>query len=670
MSRLIFCFCLLLTLDLFAQNPSARVLVRNISVVEQGNYSIQLKWYSNRLFYTEGCLVYRRTIPSNEWVKISNVIKKKNTAVEKLAAERSPLAQKLFFEIKKDSALLPAIEIVNATTITNLKGIPLLLAMVKSFEHTAFAEYLGISFTDTSVQKGFSYQYKIVLPHQGSEDLLQKSAVIICGQYAPIPAPTIFAAKLQGKEVGLKWQNESERFFAVNVYRKSSMDTGFIKINKEPFMDVQSKEKNGKAFEKEFLFKDKNIKEGNTYQYKLTALDFFGVESIPTSIQTVIIPDQTPPTPLKNPKFRVETNQVFFSWQNTKGSDAKEYLLKRATKKDGIFSTVKRIPVGDTTASDLLEKTGLYFYKLVAIDQIWNESSSSVFPVESLDAIPPSIPEKITATIDSGKVSLNWLKNSEKDFLGYRIYRSYSCLPNTFLLLNAQPISQPTFSELLPDNRKGNVCYCLTAVDSSLNVSKLSNPVFLKIPDKIAPYKPFLKKVSQHNDSIWVEWIPNQEKDINGYEVYSKTNFGNNLKMNNPLILKGQNRLSFVPKYTKEPICVWIKALDSTGNISQSSDTLCLTFQPKADKEIGLELKIRKHKDKLIATWQHQKEVRIKGYVIYGKETNELKMKPLSGLTALQKMELVYNKTFTEYQIRAFGEDGTVYYSPILFVNP
>ncbi len=670
MSRLIIFFGLLFVLDLFAQNPSARVLVQNNGIAKQGNYSIQLKWYSNRLFYPKGCLVYRRILPSNDWQKLSSeLIIMKNISIDNLNKEASPLAQKLLFEIKKDSALLPAIEVVNKTPLANLKGIPLLLAMVKSFEHTVFATYLGISFTDTSVQKGASYQYKIVLPHQGSEDLLQKSAVITCGEYTPISSPTMFVAKLQGKVVGLKWQNEPERFFAVNIYRKSKVDSGFMKLNKEPFMDVQSKDAKGKAFDKDFLLIDRNIKEGNTYEYKLAALDFFGNESVYSSSQMIVFPDQTPPLAPINTTFRVESGQVFFSWKNASSSDAKEYVLKCATKRDGTFRVVKKIAIQDTSVSDMMSETGIFYYKLSAIDGAGNESSSAIFPVENLDAFPPAIPEKIIASVDSAKVKLNWAKNLEKDFLGYRIYRSYSCLPNTFLLLNAKPTRHPNFTESLPSNRKGNVCYCLASLDSSLNVSKLSFPVTLKIPDKTPPYKPFLKKVSQQNDSIRVVWISNQEKDIVGYEVFSKTISSNDLKMNGQLISRDQNQFLFVPRYTKEPNSIWIKAIDSTGNISQASDTLCLTFQPKVDGEIGLELKVKKHKSKLVATWQHQKEIQLKGYVLYAKQNDEQEMKPVSELINLQKMELVYNKTLAVFQVRAFGEAGAVYYSNVLNIK-
>lgn len=667
MSRLLTIFFLLIFFKSYPQNPSARIVVRNYSELEKGKYSIQLKWYSNRLFYNEGCKVYRRQLPSNDWVCVSkNLIKKKNISPEKLGLDKSELAKNLSKDITKDSALLPTIEVVNNTSLSNLKGVPLLLTMVKSFEHTSFAEYLGISFTDTSVQRGVSYQYKVVLPHQGSEDLLQKSAVVICGEYSPISPPKMFMAKLQDKLVGLKWQNETEQFFAVNIYRKSKLDSVFIKLNKEPFMDVQSKDKNGKPFNKDYIYIDRNVIEGFTYEYKILALDFFGSESLPSVVQSIVIPDKTPPIPPLNTTFKVESGTVYFKWRNPIQSDVKEYVLKRSTNRDGVYNVVKKVPVLDTSTFDVMEKFGMHYYKLTSIDIAGNESSTSIFPVENLDATPPAIPENVVATVDSGLVKLSWSKNLEKDFFGYRVYRSYSCLPNTLLLLNAKPQPQAKFEERLPLNRKGGLCYCVASLDSSLNVSKLSKAVILKIPDKVAPYKPFLKKVSQNQDSIRVEWILNQEKDILGYEVYSKSIQSTSKKINAQPISSGQNSFSFVPKNSNELIYVWIKAIDSTGNISQASDTLCLTLQPNTAKDIGLELKIKIYKKKLVATWQHQKNVQLKGYILFARQNKDQEMRPLSGIATLNKLELIEDKTMAEYQLRAYSQDGTVYFSKIV----
>ncbi len=86
--------------------------------------------------------------------------------------------------------------------------------------------------------------------------------------------------------------------------------------------------------------------------------------------------------------------------------------------------------------------------------------------------LAPKPPRNLTASVDSVRIYLNWLKNTEADFYQYRVYRD--TIPN-FIYDTTKIIavtSDTTFSLLLTSNN--NMYFKITAIDNQNNQSPAS----------------------------------------------------------------------------------------------------------------------------------------------------------------------------------------------------
>ena len=87
----------------------------------------------------------------------------------------------------------------------------------------------------------------------------------------------------------------------------------------------------------------------------------------------------------------------------------------------------------------------------------------------------PKAPYKLTATPDMHKVNLNWIQNSEKNIIGYNIYRTVINDSST-IKLNTVPVKDTFFIDTTPANGI-YYYYKVSALDSLLNESVYNFPV-------------------------------------------------------------------------------------------------------------------------------------------------------------------------------------------------
>ncbi len=94
--------------------------------------------------------------------------------------------------------------------------------------------------------------------------------------------------------------------------------------------------------------------------------------------------------------------------------------------------------------------------------------------------LAPRPPVNVTAVLDSNQVLLSWNKNTEADFMSYRIYRDTT---KGFIIDSTNLISEQTdtfFVQIVP-KEEINLYYKLTAVDSQGNESRPSEEVHIVI---------------------------------------------------------------------------------------------------------------------------------------------------------------------------------------------
>jgi hypothetical protein len=640
-------FVLTANLSCLAQS---RVIVRNGANNRQGVAQISLKWYTDKLVYQQGVHVYRRSGDSDEWVRLNNQLITLQKAVP------APLVQ-------KDEDLEAFLDMANGLNTVNPEGFVLLNLYVKSFQSPAFAKLLGIQYDDATVEWGKAYEYKVVRMERGQEVELGVSGRIVVGPYRPDAAVTGLSIKVEKGIARMVWKEEEARFYGVNIYRNTPTDTTWRMLNKTPI--VMTETDNAPA--SGVMYQDPNIKERMVYNYRIEGLDFFGGTTARSKSVQVTVSDLTPPAPPVNLNKKVRVLNVQVSWDIQPSADLVGFRVYRSTKSEGPFVPLneKLLAKTDTMYTDLVPEPDFYYYKVMAVDDATNEGASQPIMVEVQDVVPPSAPKGVEAKADTGKIVLRWVRNPEADVVGYLLFRTVN--QNTkenFMLINADPIRDTTYTQVLPENAGNMFLFKVVAVDGNYNRSEPSAVVQAQLPDVTAPIAPAIKKINIKGDTVVVEWLANPEKDLAGYHVYrhegSNSAAAVRVTRSGPVVptaLLFQDTVGRAGHYQYR-----VQAVDQAGNASAFSESFPVNFYPPFRAALGeVKVKYNKRKKNVKLDWGKVKNATLKGYTVFRKGKDDTVWKPVSGLLTDAEFEDrgVPKGTFL-YQVRAYSQRGDV----------
>lgn len=624
---IIFCFFAIVLLHnvSFAQVSDKRIVSRNL-ILNSGKNALQLKWYSSNLYDYDQMEVYRKEIGgTHEWFKVTKrPIKKMNFMAGKtLSAEESSFAKRLMEAYGKDSLVKMGVGFTNNTKSSTLKGPALLMVLISSFRNEVFAEYLGIQFTDSNVAIGKTYQYQLRSTKAGKPQAYAFSPEITVSTNYQIDAPAEISLKQDKKKVYFAWKPEENRYWGVNVYKKIRSE--FIKINNLPIMVSSTSGKDGKPKHSSAFFEDDSVKKGYNYTYKLTAIDFFGFEGKYSAEFTTDFKDLIPPpSPFGLVIPKSDNKSAKLEWKLTESDDIVALKVWRANKSKGPFTEILNsgLTKNSTYFHDLtVKEPGQYFYYISALDEAGNEAKSNITFTEILDIFPPQTPQKLSITADSGKITLRWQANTERDLSGYRIYRTINQDHNSnYILLNTIPISTNYFIDKLPVNAGNKFYYKINALDTAYNASMYTEPVNAQMPDITPPSKPYLKKISEKEGQLTILWLQNYESDFKLYHLYKINADKTSQELGKGTLVK--TITSYVDSKVEKGLNnrYILLAEDSTGNMSKASDTLSFMVmlnQAELARNSAPSAKYDKNKKVIKLDWKPEKLA--KGYVVYKK---------------------------------------------------
>lgn len=140
------------------------------------------------------------------------------------------------------------------------------------------------------------------------------------------------------------------------------------------------------------------------------------------------------------------------------------------------------------------------------------------------DGVPPAVPTGVRISYASdGEILIEWFDNLEADLKGYNVYRKINKTDYYFLAFTNKSYY---FDDSL--NYDDQYYYRISAVDIWGEESEQSAEVFAKPINRYNPQKPRYFAVNARNwegrISIFLNWEPNQESDIAGYNVYRNLN--------------------------------------------------------------------------------------------------------------------------------------------------
>lgn len=311
-----------------------------------------------------------------------------------------------------------------------------------------------------------------------------------------------------------------------------------------------------------------------TYFYKVEAFDVAGNNSDSSTAASVTVADTQTPSVPAGVVATATTGGVQLSWSaSTDNVAVTGYDVYRGTSAD--FAVGDASKVGHVTSPAFTEgglAAGTYYYKVVASDAAGNTSApSSAAQVAVLDALTPSTPMNVAATVSGDSVSVTWTASiiGNGDTPSYNVYRGSSA---DFAVGAASLLGQSTQTNYADNGLgQGSYYYKIVAVAPGGQTSAPSDAVSGSIADLVAPSVPANLAATASGGTVGLSWSPATDNvGVTGYEVYRGTSLsfvvGDTSRIGTTVSTTYSNAVSTPGTYYYK-----VTAFDAAGNSSGAS---------------------------------------------------------------------------------------------------
>ena len=280
-------------------------------------------------------------------------------------------------------------------------------ARSRSGEYIKYSTVTGTSYTNTSyIEDGNTYYYKVrALDANGTAGAW--SSIVSVTYKQTLPAPTVTAGTDSQGRPTLKWKAVSGAA-KYEVYRARSLNGDYIKYSTTT----------GTAYTNTSY-----IENGNTYYYKVRALDANGTAGAWSSIVSVTY-KQTLPAPAVT-GGNDSQGRPTLKWDKVAG--AAKYEVYRARSMNGDYIKYSTVTGTSYTNTSYIENGNTYYYKVRALDAngtagAWSSIVSVTYRAASTGTLPAPT---VTGGNDAqGRPTLTW--NAVSGAAKYEVYRARS----------------------------------------------------------------------------------------------------------------------------------------------------------------------------------------------------------------------------------------------------
>ena len=316
---------------------------------------------------------------------------------------------------------------------------------------------------------------------------------------------------------------------------------------------------------------------GETWHYRLVALDAFGMRSVDNMVLQV-----TPRGDPALPPFegvRIESAKDGSStlhWTYPMHEQLKGFQLVHSTSGPlGPYelSHADVLPASTRSYTHQWSAGDDVHYRLVATDKDGNAKASDLIYRALADEQPPKVPEGVSVTVDStGLATIHWHPVQDKDLKGYRVFKSFQ-REGGFVQLTRVPIADTLFTDTLSLERLDKQAYYqVVALDGSYNQSAPSATAVGRMPDVVAPTAPLLVVADVDREHrVRLAWKPSSSPDVAYYDLQYR-DAGDTLFQSLRITTPAQHEFQD-EGFTKVPH--WreyrVLAVDSAGNDSESN---------------------------------------------------------------------------------------------------
>jgi uncharacterized protein len=493
-----------------------------------------------------------------------------------------------------------------------------LMAMLPCELSKMAAEITGFRTNDTKVIPGQRYIYKIELEEKHSVYNVEPTYLIITASpFNPDIYRSIIKVDEGHEQLTFTWA-DIPYVSSYNVYQ--SIDSiNFIKINETPIGNSSTPNYEGPDLT---LYNVDSLVIGQKYYYKFYANTPFADELL-FGTASGIPKDKTPPLqPFIDSLVHNGKEKVMIHWNKEiyKNETLKGFYIGRADSDTSVFYRIHEglIPANRNSFQDVYFSTSSSnYYVLCAVDADGNENCSNSNLLVVKDEYPPQPPIPIKGVMDSlGIVTLTLKPQSEKDFMGYRVYKAnadyheFSVVNETWsdsLILNPKDTILIDTSTL--ESLTKFIYYKITALDYHYNESFFSTVIKVPRPDKYPPVPPLINDYNVFNDKIiFGITVSSSEDAVQNYILRKKEN-----EVSWKIIDSVGIRDTIYTDYSPENSGAYhyaVQAKDDSGLISKMGNVVRLqTYYKPRPLDLDISCTYFPKNNMVLATWVYKEKV-------------------------------------------------------------
>jgi uncharacterized protein len=517
----------------------------------------------------------------------------------------------------------------------------------------------GLFFADSSVNKDHKYLYKIAVRDAkgGNKDLLQIK--IDPTQVDQEVVPEKLNVKGRNNIATLSWRaSELRGVFSGYVLERSEDTLNFKRINSTPVILMASQFEKNKD---QIHYNDTMPRSKKKYHYRIRGINYFGELSAPSAIVSVFSSPSLKTLPVIDSIRVLNNKDIFLKWRmedDVETALVKKYVLMRSERDKGRYKAI--YSSSDKTQFTDHQALPLNYYKVGAINYNNDTLFSFARMANIIDTIAPEIPKGLEATVDpKGNVKIFWVKNREKDLLGYKVFKA-NALDEEFVQMNNRFVTDTFYHDKLNlKTLSKKIYYSLSAVDNNYNNSAKSIPIEVKRPDTIPPAAPFLRDVQPGLEGVVLRFTLSKSSDVNRHCIYRSTS---SFKEELLLRIPASDTMSYFVDTIAEQGSTYsylLKAFDEDNNVS-SSKTLALYYETGYRKKMSqVYYMIDRTLKNITLTWNYDRPD-VEKFVLYRGRKDE----PLTIIKTLGAAEFLFIDNSPhignvyEYRIKAVMKSG------------
>ncbi len=166
---------------------------------------------------------------------------------------------------------------------------------------------------------------------------------------------------------------------------------------------------------------DVDLDDNEVYTYRLFAISYHDIKSVPSDIVTVVT--KPLPDPILNTKATKNLpKKILISWVPSQRENLAYYNIYRANSANGSYKY--HVKLTETSFNDPMKDDGIgYFYKITAVDTDALESPKAKIATQGMSLAKPKTPLSFSGKIDKHSLILRW-KHADNDTVSYTLIKT------------------------------------------------------------------------------------------------------------------------------------------------------------------------------------------------------------------------------------------------------